>query len=136
MQSNRRRLQAGQSLVEAVVASAMLGITMVVALGTIDASIGGGRQAVRQAWAQCIVRETIGAIKQASWAQSYSYISPRPDVVITVAQDPMLQTITVTARDPETGGSLYWASFLKAKALAPQGNVGAVANLASGCPQP
>ena len=136
MPSNKRRLQAGQSIVEAVVASAMLGITIVVALGTIDASIGGGRQAVRQAWAQCIVRQTIGAVKQASWAPSYSYIAPRPDVEIAVAQDPILQTVTVTAKDPDTGKSLYWASFLKAKALAPAANAGAVANLASGCPQP
>jgi hypothetical protein len=141
MQSNRRRLQAGQSIAEAVVASAMLGITIAVALGAIDASIGGGRQAVRQAWAQCMVRETTGAIKQASWAASYG--SPDPNVLVSVAGPQQalsinsLQTITVTASDPVTRRSLYTATFLKAAAL--QGTLpvdGTLGHLASACPRP
>jgi Tfp pilus assembly protein PilV len=139
MRSDSRRRQAGQSITEAVVATAILGITIVVALGTIDASIGGGRQAVHQAWAQCMVRETIGAIKGSSWAQDYQ--SPSGVIVINVTQDPALgselQLVTVTARDPDTGRSLYTRSFLKANALqGVQPIDGALASLASACPQP
>jgi hypothetical protein len=141
MPSSRRQRQAGQSITEAVVATAILGIAVVVALGTIDASIGGGRQAVRQAWAQCMVRETSGAIRQAIWAQSYASLSPDRHVVVTVGPAPAptagLQTVTVTADDPDSGRLLYSASFLKAAALAPPpGQQVAVGSLASACPQP
>ena len=140
MQSANRRRQAGQSIAEAVVASAILGITIVVALGTIDVSIGGGRQAVRQAWAQCMVRETTGAIKQASWSASYG--SPDPSVLVTVVgpSTPLptsLQTVTVSAVDPESRRQLYAASFLKAAALqGPRSVDAALPHLASACPQP
>jgi hypothetical protein len=138
MQSSRRRAQSGQSITEAVVATAILGITVVVALGTIDASIGGGRMAVRQAWAQCIVRETSGAIRQASWAQSYA--APT-NVLVTVGPAPTpvtgLQNITVTATDPDGGRLLYTVSFLKAKALqGTQPAAAAVPYLSAACPRP
>ena len=138
MRSSRRFSQSGQSITEAVVATAILGITVVVALGTIDASIGGGRMAVRQAWAQCIVRETSGAIRQASWAQSYA--APA-NVRVTVGSAPTpvtgLQNITVTAVDPDHGQLLYTVSFLKAKALqGTQAASAAVPYLAAACPRP
>ena len=138
MRSSRRFSQSGQSITEAVVATAILGITVVVALGTIDASIGGGRMAVRQAWAQCIVRETSGAIRQASWAQSYG--APA-NVRVTVGPAPTpvigLQNITVTAVDPDQGQLLYTVSFLKAKALqGTQASSAAVPYLSAACPRP
>lgn len=126
-------------MVEVVVASAILGITVAVALGTIDASIGGGRQAVHQAWAQCMVRETAGAIIGASWADSYG--SPNAHVRVTVAAQGFgagsLQTVTVTAEDPDSRSLLYTASFLKAKALQGDQTVDmALPRLASACPKP
>jgi Tfp pilus assembly protein PilV len=138
MRSSRRLAQSGQSITEAVVATAILGITVVVALGTIDASIGGGRMAVRQAWAQCIARETSGAIKQASWAQSYA--APA-NVLVTVGPAPSpttgLQTVIVTASDPDTRQPLYSVTFLKAAALAGTQSIGAaVPSLAAACPRP
>jgi hypothetical protein len=140
MRSTRHRRQAGQSITEAVVATALLGIAFVVALGTIDASIAGGHHAVRQAWALCMVRETTGAIKQASWASSYG--SPDPHVVVNVSPGPnpppnALQTVTVTATDPDSGVPLYAATFLKAWALRGNESVDtALPNLASACPRP
>lgn len=136
MRSSRRLAQSGQSITEAVVATAILGITVVVALGTIDASIGGGRMAVRQAWAQCIARETSGAIKQASWAQSYA--APA-NVLVTVGPAPTtgLQTVIVTATDPDTRQPLYSVTFLKAAALAGTQSIGAaIPSLAAACPRP
>jgi hypothetical protein len=141
MRSTSHRLQAGQSITEAVVATALLGIAFVVALGTIDASIGGGRQAVDQAWAQCMVRETSGAIRQASWASSYG--SPDPHVKVSVVSGPAdppinsLQTVTVTALDPTSNQSLYSATFLKAAALQGWQPIDrALPYLASACPRP
>ena len=143
MQSSRLLAQSGQSITEAVVATAILGITVVVALGTIDASIGGGRMAVRQAWAQCIVRETSGVIKQASWKPAREgYPSRDPNVRVEVldfgSQTPIvqaLQTVKVIATDPDNGHPLYTVSFLKANALAPASGM-APANLSSACPKP
>jgi cytochrome c5 len=142
MRSNRRR-QAGQSITEAVVATALVGITIVVALGTIDASIGGGRQAVHQAWAQCMVRETTGAIREASWAPR-TYRSPDTAVRIVVTGPQTMpppvnsvQTVTVTVVDPDSGSLLYQTRFLKAAAL--EGNQPfdpAFVYLASACPKP
>jgi hypothetical protein len=138
MRSTRHRHQAGQSITEAVVASALLGIAFVVALGTIDASIGGGHQAVRQAWALCMVRQTTGAIKQANWAQSYG--TPDPHITVSV-QGPntfaidSYQTITVTAQDPDSTVPLFSVTFLKAAALRGDQPVD-TAHLASACPKP
>ena len=136
MQSTDRRLQAGQSITEVVVATALLGIAFVVALGAIGISIGGGRQAVHQAWAQCMVRETTGAIHQASWSASYG--SPDKNVQITVTTTTSsLQTINVSAQDPDSGRALYSATFLKSAAL--QGNqpvAGTLTHLSTACPPP
>jgi Prokaryotic N-terminal methylation motif len=141
MRSNSRRRQAAQSLVEVVVASAILGITVVVALETIDASIRGGQQVVSEAWAQCMVRETAGAIQQASWATQYP--SPDPALKIQVAGPPSqpepedLQTITIKALDPRSGSTLYSVSFLKSAALQGKDPVdAALPHLASACPKP
>lgn len=141
MQSISRRRQGGQSIVEVVVASAILGITVVVALETIDASIRGGQQVVSEAWAQCMVRETAGAIQQSSWAAQY----PSPDRALTIrVEGPQgqpesndLQTITIAASDPRSGTSLYGVSFLKSAALQGRDPVdGALTHLASACPKP
>jgi hypothetical protein len=142
MRSNNRRRQAAQSLVEVVVASAILGITVVVALETVDASIRGGQQVVSEAWAQCMVRETAGAIQQASWATQYP--SPDPALKVQVLVGPSgppepedLQTIAIKALDPRSGSTLYSVSFLKSAALQGKDPVdAALPYLASACPKP
>lgn len=136
MRSTSPRRQSGQSLVEVVVASAILGLTVVVALETIGASISGGRQVVHQSWGQCMVRETAGFVRQAPWASQYP--SPRGLSVAvagpaTAARD-SVQTITITAHDPDTGATLWAVSFLKAAAL--QSTDSALPNLALACPKP
>ena len=138
MRSTSLRHQSGQSIVEVVVASAILGLTVVVALQTIDASIGGGRQVVHEAWAQCMVRETAGAIQQAQWAPQYA--SRNRAVSITVAGPvaparDAVQTVTITVRDPDSGSTLYAASFFKAAALQGSIPVDAVPSLESACPK-
>ena len=137
MRSTSRRRQSGQSIVEVVVASAILGLTVVVALQTIDASIRGGRQVVHEAWAQCMVRETAGAIQEARWAPQYA--SPNSlDVAVAPVNPPVagLQKVTITAHDPETGSTLYSASFLKAAALQGSEPVDrALQKLALACPK-
>lgn len=107
MRSTRRRAQSGQTLVEALVASLLLGVVVVVGLTMLDTSEIGAQRAVKVAWAQCVVREEIGAIRAHAFATSY----PAPDnVSVSVTPESLsgatgprqaLQLVTVVANDPD-----------------------------------
>ena len=140
--SPAHRGQSGQSLVEAVVASALLGIVVVVALTTMDAAVFGAKRAVRGAWAQCSVRQLANAIEASKWSTSYSSQDPR-NVRVTVSgpggspEPGDTQTVTVGAYDPDSGGFLYRVSFRRVAALQGADPLSdALPNLASGCPAP
>jgi type II secretory pathway pseudopilin PulG len=135
------RGQSGQSLVEAMVASALLGIVAVVALTTMDTATFGAKRAIREAWAQCSVRQLANAIEGSAWSTSYD--SRNPSLHINVSgpggtpPPNATQTVTVAAYDPDSGQRLYSSSFLRVAALqgaAPLSD--ALPSLASGCPAP
>jgi Prokaryotic N-terminal methylation motif len=137
---SRHRGQSGQSLVEAMVASALLGIVAVVALTTMDTATFGAKRGVREAWAQCSVRQLANAIEGSAWGTSYSSQDPN-NISVTVVQPPgnitasTSQVVTVAANDPDSHQLLYQVSFLRVWAL--QGSdplSSALPNLASGCP--
>jgi Prokaryotic N-terminal methylation motif len=135
--------QSGQSLVEAMVASALLGIVAVVALTTMDTATFGAKRGIRKAWAQCSVRQLANAIEGSQWDTNYG--SQDPNLWVTVSPSGgtrtpppnATQTVTVTAKDPDSGQPLYSSSFLRVEALqgaAPLSD--ALPSLASGCPAP
>lgn len=133
------RGQSGQSLVEAIVASALLGIIAVAALTTMDTATFGAKRAIREAWAQCSVRQLANAIEGAAWSTSYG--SQDPNLKVTTLQAPgnptpsSTQVVTVAAYDPDSGRLLYRLSFLRVAALQGMDPLSdALPNLASGCP--
>src|SRR5438874_1061753 len=69
------RGQRGSSLIEALVASALLGIVGAVGLTAWDTAIMSARTAIRQAWAQCMVRSELDAALAAPWSDS-GYSTP------------------------------------------------------------
>lgn len=111
--TDRGRAQSGQSLVEVVVASGLLGLCIVAGLAAIDAATAAAGQATQQAWAACAVRTEVGAVLAADWSASY----PAPaNLGVSVAADPRLvnvQVITVTAYNTRTGGALRSATVKK-----------------------
>jgi len=121
-----RRGQGGVSLVEAVVASALMGIGVVGGLTAWDtASMSAGR-AVRDAWAACIVRAEVDAIMSAAYTGSYAVppeFAADGTVLVTVAAPPTgrggeEQMITVEARDPQSRANvLARQTVLKSRAL-------------------
>lgn len=135
-----RRGQSGQSLVEAMVASALLGIVAVVALTTMDTATFGAKRGIREAWAQCSVRQLANAIEGSAWSTSYA--SQDPNLLVSVSVGPggtpppnATQTVTVAAYDPDSGQLLYRSSFLRVAALQGADPISAaLPNLASGCP--
>jgi Prokaryotic N-terminal methylation motif len=136
-----RRGQSGQSLVEAMVASALLGIVAVVALTTMDTATLGAKRAIRGAWAQCSVRQLANAIEGSAWSTSYG--SQDSNLRVTVSgpagtpAPSATQIVTVAAYDPDSGRLLYRQSFLRVAALQGIDPVSdALPNLASGCPAP
>jgi hypothetical protein len=125
--------------VEAIVASAMLGIVAVVALTTMDTATFGAKRAIREAWAQCSVRQLSNAIEGATWDDSYGAQDPNLRVSVSgpagVPAPNATQTVTVAAYDPDSRRLLYRLSFLRVAAL--QGVMplsDALPSLASGCP--
>jgi Tfp pilus assembly protein PilV len=137
--------QRGASLIEAVVASALMGIGVVGGLTAWDTASMSASRAVRIAWANCIVRSEMDAILSAQYSDSYDVPSAfsgagdgTVDVDVTARRGGSEQVVTVKAFDPTSGHTivLAQASALKARALAgdepidePLGDVG------QGCPK-
>lgn len=124
-----RRGQRGATLIESVVASALMGVGVVAGLTAWDtASLSAGK-AVRLAWANCIVRAQLDAVLSAPYADSYEVSDPfGADGTVQVDIKPAVrgasgspgeeQLVTVEARDPrEKSVVLAQASALKARAL-------------------
>lgn len=136
--------QRGVSLIEALVASALLGIGVVTGLTAWDTATLSAQKAVRQTWTHCIVRSQLDAILAAPWSESGDY--PHPDLVTVTVTPPSgrptsgagaEQRVTVQARDPQTS-QLIQASVLKVRSL--QGNKTMDGTVTSdvlvGCPAP
>ena len=144
--------QRGASLVEAVVAAALMGLGVVGGLTAWDtASISAGK-AVRIAWARCVVRGELQAILAAPFDDQGRYAVPpafAADNTVTVTVSRVRgsgdgdtdapgdeQQVTVTAFDPQsTSSALAQSTALKTRAL--DGRTGIVAaqgDVTGGCP--
>jgi hypothetical protein len=144
--SSSRRRQRGSSIVEALVATALLGIMATVAITGWDTAVLGANQATQEAWSRCLARGQMQAVLAAPWlppppaGQSSNPGYPVADshVKLTVVRVTTgLEQVTVMVGDPRTGRG-YTLSALKASALsgdpsAPQPNVSPIP---VGCPSP
>ncbi|HKF18740.1 MAG TPA: type II secretion system protein [Candidatus Dormibacteraeota bacterium] len=134
--TERRHRQRGLSLVEAVVAVALLGIGVVAALTAWDTATRGARAATHRAWAMCVGRTEMEAVLATSGS---GYPAPLDrNVKITVTPG-ALQTVTVTVNDPVSGSPIYYVTALKSTALSGSGSPDArtVSDAISrGCPKP
>src|ERR1700694_5666274 len=74
--ARHRRMQSGQSLVEALVASAIVGLTLVGGLVALGEIVMGARQVSHQAWAECMQRGSIEAVLAAPWSDAGAYSAP------------------------------------------------------------
>ena len=127
--------QSGQSLVEAVVAAALLGIAVVAGITAIETGTSGAQIATQQARGQCLVREEAAYLEALPWSvMSGSDLTgwaadPRLTVTINTSApspDPSsapnipspkapVYQLTITYADPRTGS--YSATIVKAYAL-------------------
>ncbi len=141
----RHRAQRGVSLIEALVASAVLGIVGVVGLTAWDTAAMAASQAVRHSWAQCMVRSELNAVLAAPWASGY----PSPDpALVNVTVTPVgsrpgsgpgqEQRILVRAFDPQSGIMLSQAAAFKVSALQGRKDMDGkvLSDINSGCPPP
>jgi Tfp pilus assembly protein PilV len=125
--------QSGQSLVEVLVASALMGVGIVTGLTALAAAERVGTAATRQAWATCAVRAEAQALEAAPWSSTGSYPAPKDGVVLSVSSpQPGLQVVTVSAGDNRA--VVYKAQSLSNSATAPQ-PAGGQAPFAAWCDQ-
>src|SRR5215472_14613138 len=103
--TERARRQRGTSLVEAAVASALMGIGVVGGLTAWDTASMSAARAVRIAWANCEARSEMDAILSAQYQGSYDVPSAFSaddslHVDVTSQRGGAEQLITVKAYDP------------------------------------
>ncbi len=137
--------QRGVSLIEALVASALLGIGVVAALTAWDAGATTASKAVRQAWARCTARSELDAILAAPYSTNKNdYPTPSSKVQVSVQPIPRAnpaaaeELVTVSVVDPQSNQVLFEASALKVSALAGEKSMwsGTVPDINVGCPAP
>jgi prepilin-type N-terminal cleavage/methylation domain-containing protein len=147
--AKRWRSQRGVSLIEVLVAAALLGIGVVAGLTAWNTATLSANRAVRQAWAQCIVRSELDAILSMTWSDGYTAPQPRNpqlhvDVLVKATfvrqgTDPQEQLVTIVAREGASG-VIAQASALKLKMLAGTKNPAEVTgqglDVDAGCPSP
>lgn len=136
MRSTDRRRQRGVSLIEALIASALLGVAVVVGITAWDTATVGAKAATRKAWATCTGRSEMEAVLASPGA---GYPSPLPYVTIQTAPVPNypgLQQVTVSVNDPESKATLYNLSALKATQLDAGVSVSTsqITSIPAGCP--
>ncbi len=137
--TDRHRGQRGVSLIESVVASALLGIAVVAGLTAWDTASLGARAATQRAWANCVGRSYMeAALATAGTGQPAhpSYVTIDPVPVVT---DSSLLKVTVLVRDPTSQAILYRDLALKAPSLSGFGSPNQSqlpGQIAAGCPSP
>jgi Tfp pilus assembly protein PilV len=115
------RAQGGQSLVEALVASAILGVGVMTAVTALDTFLAGASEATKQAAATCAARGEASALEAAQWEtndniQAYPVAFDNVRVSLQSATG-NLQVLVVTATDPSTGRTMATVTVLKESAL-------------------
>jgi Tfp pilus assembly protein PilV len=118
--TDRRRAQSGQSLIEAMVASALVGIALLAGLTTLDAAVSGARRAVHGAWADCMLRGEAQLISSQPWSD-VSYPAPAnvtAAIVWTSGSYPnALQKVSLGAVDPDPPHPVLVSTTLYKSAL-------------------
>src|SRR5215831_6356321 len=103
--------QRGTTLVEALVAGTLLGVTAVVGLTAWDTAVVGAHQATHQAWARCMARAEMEAVLSAPYAPSYPNPPSVSGLPTTVTASPypsspygntQLVTVVAGSSDPYT----------------------------------
>jgi Tfp pilus assembly protein PilV len=136
------RGQRGSSLIEAVVASALMGIGVIGGLTAWDTASMSAAKAVRIAWANCIVRSEMDAILSEQYADAYPVpsqfmVDGTVEVHVSQPRGAAEQLVTVKAYDPTSNHTLVLAqaSALKASALAGAKTVDEpLLDVGQGCP--
>lgn len=142
----RRRGQSGTSLIEALVASALLGIIGMVGLTAWDTAIMSARQAVRHSWAQCLARSELDAILAAPYSNG-PYPTPDQSLMRVSLQVPIgggtrnpgqEQRVVVSVLDPQSGDVVFQAAAIKLAALqgAKTMDDRVLSDITAGCPAP
>lgn len=125
--TDRRVLQGGVALVEAVVALALLAIGVTVGLTGVDTASAGAREMVYRGHAQCMARSEAQYVWRAPYAGSYSV--PAPDLIGYLKVDidsagtgvAGLQMVTISYLDKASGGLLIQPiTLLKAQGMSDQ----------------
>lgn len=130
----RHQRQRGVSLIEALIAAALFGITGVVGITAWDTAVVGARATTHRAWAQCMARGVMEAVLAAPWADGGYQTSLSRVNVTTQGLASGLQQVTVVVA-PGSGGSGYTLIALKAQALAGS-RTPDYASIPTGCPPP
>jgi Tfp pilus assembly protein PilV len=133
-----RSVQSGQSLVEAMVAAAILGVGVVTALTALDTMLAGASEATQQAAATCLVRAEVGRLEEAPWNSQapgdsqggYPVIDPH--VTVTTTGNSVLQVLRVRSTD-SAGRTAATATVLKASVLSSQAAPQAQTSAAAWC---
>ena len=140
--TDHARGQRGASLIEAVVASALMGIGVVGGLTAWDTAAMSAGRATRIAWANCIVRSEMDGILSEQYANTYDVPAAfAGDGTLIVTASPVRggaeQLVTVRAYDPtDPTRVLAQASALKARALAGSESAdNPLGDVAQGCPK-
>lgn len=129
-------MQSGQSLVEAVVASLIVAITIVAGMTTLDATIMGARQVAVQGWAQCMQRGYVEAVTAAPWDAGGGYPASDHVSLSTTSVGAGAERITITVADPRSGGTIARVpavSVYKAAVLSPTSGAYDPAAISAGC---
>jgi Tfp pilus assembly protein PilV len=140
--------QRGASLIEAVVASALMGIGVVGGLTAWDTAAISANKAVRIAWANCIVRSEMDAVLSEEYVDGtglYVYGVPGAfavdgtvEVDVSRWRGGAEQAITVRAYDPASNHTAVLAQVSALKAAATTGAKpldDPVSDVGQGCPK-
>ncbi|MDQ6771605.1 MAG: hypothetical protein M3024_01235 [Candidatus Dormibacteraeota bacterium] len=120
-----RSAQSGQSIVEPLVASMILGIAIVAGLAALDSAQLGAKQAVHRGWGDCVARGEMQAIQASAYSvDGTGYPHPQYvealKIVTAGAGSAQLQRITVQVDDPDSHAPLLPSGgivFYRAAAL-------------------
>ena len=102
--ARRHRRQSGQTLIEPLVASVLLGVAMIAGLTALEAATAGAHLGVNRSWGNCVARGEAGLVSAATWSDTGYPAPANASAVIdwsggTGGQ--RLQRVTVTAVDPD-----------------------------------
>lgn len=126
--------QRGLSLIEALVASALLGLAAVAGITAWDTAIVGARTATHKAWAVCMGRSAMEAALAGADTSQFPNVMVSPGIAPSPAPTG-LQLIRVVVNDPDSHAPLYTVSALRSSKMAP-GPTPDTAEIDQVCPTP